>query len=89
MCNTGGKITRVSASHAVWHRLYFGNSKSGVSERLAERLLALKRVKAVNLMENKGVFLAKVKFFVGAEPKDAAAYISKGLDGEYGKVIEG
>ena len=42
---------------------------------------------AVNLMENNGCS-AKVKFFVGAEPKDAAAYISRGLDGEYGKVIE-
>ena len=89
MCNTGGKVTSVSASHAVWHRFYFGNPKSCVSERLADRLLALKRVKAVNLMENKGVFLAKVKFFVGAEPKDATAYISKGLDGDYGTVIEG
>jgi len=85
----GGKRSKVSASRAVWHRLHFGDPKSYASENLAERLLSLKRVKAVSLTESKGVFLAKVKFFKGAEPEDAAEYVSKSLGEDFGTVIEG
>ena len=87
--NTDKKKSKVSASRAFWHRLYFGGQKSCDSAGLADRLLSLKRVKAVSLTENKGVFLAKVRFFKGEEPEDAAAYVSKSLGGDYGTVIEG
>jgi hypothetical protein len=68
--------------------LYFGDPKSYASEDLADRLLSLKRVKAVHLTERKGAFLAKVRFFGSKEPEDAAAYVSKGLGNDYGTVVE-
>ena len=52
-------------------------------------MLSLKQVKVVNLTENKGVFLARVRFFEGEEPEDAAAYISKSPGMDYGTVVEG
>ena len=84
-----GKRLKASESCRGWHRLYFSDPKNYASEQLAESLLSLKRVKTVNLTENKGVFLARIRFFKGEEPEDAAAYISKSLGEDYGTVIEG
>lgn len=80
---------KVSVSRARWHRLRFSDPKSYESTGLIERLLSLRGVKAVHLTSEKGVFLAKVKFLDGKEPKDAADYISERLGGSYGAVTEG
>lgn len=79
------KSTKVSASRL--HRFYFCSPKENTSmDMIAKRIIALKLVEEIFLMQIDDGFIAKIRFF--DEPEQPHAYLAKNLSPDFGTILK-
>ena len=82
------KNKRVSAASREnrFHRLYFIWPRNTNMERLAERIVGIRNVEDMCIESHKKGYKAKVKFFIGEEPRDVVGFLSRRVDSKFGTI---
>ena len=84
-----GRTTISSGSKARKHKVYFRNPKCTDMERLAMRIVELRRIYDVSLGSHKDGYLANVCFFDKVTKIGARRYIASNIGKSFGQVVVG
>jgi hypothetical protein len=84
------KTRRTSVSKkGKMHRIYFCSPKENTNlDTLADRLIGLRLVEEVFLMDIDDGYVAQVRFTENKEPEKPDAYIAKNVGKSFGAVIK-